>query len=94
MAFGAPGRLMLYRPRYDGIEEAGAAAATALSPQPVDAASQIAIVENATVAANAIARRWAKRIRKGDVVVHLSYAYKACIHVLREHCEPRGCHSS
>ena len=75
---------------HDGIEEAGAAAATALSPQPVDAASQIAIVENATVAANAIARRWAKRIRKGDVVVHLSYAYKACIHVLREHCEREG----
>jgi selenocysteine lyase/cysteine desulfurase len=74
---------------HDGIDAAAAAAATALSPQPISP-GHVALVENATVAAVAVARRWAKRIRPGDVVVHLSYAYKACVHVLREHCEREG----
>ena len=90
---------------HDGIAQAAAAAATALVPPQaaesahdfgtiggIDPNTQVALVENATVAAVAIARRWAKRIRRGDVIVYLSYAYKACVHVLREHCEREGAH--
>lgn len=74
---------------HDGMEAAAAAAATALSPQPIPT-GHVALVENATVAAVAVARRWAKRIQPGDVVLHLSYAYKACVNVLREQCVREG----
>lgn len=53
-------------------------------------AEQVCLVENATVASVTIARRWARLIQPGDTVVVLSIAYRACIHILREYCEPAG----
>lgn len=88
---------------HDGIRAAAAAAATTLVPQNPDSAASastaaagsaiptaVCLVENATVATVAVARRWAKDIKPGDVVVYLDLAYKACINVLREHCEQAG----
>ena len=75
---------------HDGIGEAGAAAATALSPQPVDAASQIAIVENATVAANAMTLDAGPSAFGKEMLWCTSRMPTRLVHVLREHCEREG----
>lgn len=51
---------------------------------------QLCLVENATVATVAIARRWSKRLRPGDTILVPSIAYRACINILREYCELAG----
>ena len=51
---------------------------------------QICLVENATVASVAIARRWSRVIQPGDVILVLSVVYKALINTLKEYCEAVG----
>ena len=52
--------------------------------------NQICLVENLTVATTAIARRWSKLIKPGDVILILSVAYQASVNILREYCESSG----
>ena len=51
---------------------------------------QICLVENLTVATVAVARRWSKLIKPGDVIIVFSVGYKASLNVLREYCESVG----
>ena len=54
----------------EGIAAAADAAATVLAPNNgagIDASSQVCLVENATVAAVAVAKRWSKALGKLDV---------------------------
>lgn len=82
---------------HEGLRDSAAAAATTLVPGTsphlptlLENPQQVCLVENATVGAVTVARRWAKLIEPGDVVIHLDIAYKACVHVLREHCAQAG----
>lgn len=51
---------------------------------------QICLVDNSSVAAVTVARRWSEAVQEGDLVLVLSVAYLACVHALREYCERRG----
>mmetsp|Transcript_95402 Transcript_95402/g.199595 ORF Transcript_95402/g.199595 Transcript_95402/m.199595 type:complete len:472 (-) Transcript_95402:165-1580(-) len=74
----------------EALEKAARSAGKALTSGPPPQDGQICLVDNATFATVAIARRWGKKAQAGDVIVTTSFVYLASLNVLREYCELEG----